>query len=39
MDAARRLGWLALYWLAGVGALGAVAMALRAVMRFAGMTT
>ena len=35
----RRLGWLALYWLAGVAAVGAVTLALRVVMRSVGMGT
>lgn len=34
---ARRLGWLALYWLAGVATMGAVAVLLRALMQQVGM--
>ena len=33
----RRLGWLVVLWAAGVAALGAVALALRLLMRAAGM--
>ena len=36
---ARRLGWLAVYWLAGVAALGAVALLLRTLMRLAGLVS
>lgn len=34
---ARRLGWLALIWLASVTALAAVALLIRMVMTFAGL--
>ena len=33
-----RIGWLLLIWLLGVGALGAVALALILVMRLVGLT-
>ena len=35
---AGRLGWLALYWLMGVGAMGLCALGLRVLMRLAGLT-
>ncbi len=35
----RRIGWLALIWAMSVGALGVVALALRAIMSLAGLTT
>ena len=35
----KRLGWLLLLWLLGVGALAVVAVALRQVMRLAGLTS
>ena len=35
----RRFGWLALIWAMSVGALGVVALLLRAVMSLAGLTT
>lgn len=35
----KRLGWLVLLWLLGVGALGAVALALKLLMRVAGLTS
>jgi hypothetical protein len=34
---ARRLGWLLLFWAAGVLALGALALCLRLLMRLAGL--
>jgi hypothetical protein len=34
---ARRLGWLVALWLAGVAALGAVALVLRMLMQAAGL--
>lgn len=34
---ARRLGWLALIWLASVTALAAVALLIRVLMTFAGL--
>jgi len=34
---ARRLGWLALIWLASVTALAAVAILIRVLMTFAGL--
>jgi len=34
----KRLAWMALLWAAGVAAVGAVALVLRAVMTLAGMT-
>jgi hypothetical protein len=34
----RRLRWLAGLWLAGVGAMGLVALAIRGVMRAVGLT-
>ena len=34
----KRFGWLLLIWLLGVGALGAVALALKLVMRLVGLT-
>jgi len=36
---AKRVGWLALLWVAGVAALGLVAVLIRVAMRVAGMTT
>ena len=33
-----RVGWLILIWAISVAALGAVALVLRAIMSFAGMT-
>ena len=33
----RRIGWMVLLWLAGVAALGVVAVALRLLMHAAGM--
>jgi hypothetical protein len=33
----RRLGWLLLLWLLGVGALGLVTLLLKLVMRLAGL--
>ena len=35
----RRVGWLLLLWLLGVGALGVVAVVLKQVMRLAGLTS
>ena len=35
----RRVGWLLLLWLIGVGALGVVAIVLKVLMRLAGLTT
>ncbi|HWK66626.1 MAG TPA: DUF2474 domain-containing protein [Rhizobiaceae bacterium] len=35
----RRIGWLILIWTASVLALGAVALAFRALMNLAGLTT
>jgi hypothetical protein len=35
---ARRVGWLALIWIASVAALGAVALLIRLGMNAAGMT-
>jgi hypothetical protein len=35
----RRIGWLALIWALSVGALGLVALLLRAIMSAAGLTT
>ena len=35
----RRLAWLVGLWLAGVAVLGAVAMALRYIMRLAGLSS
>lgn len=35
----KRIGWLVLIWALSVGALGAVALALKLVMRAAGLTT
>ena len=34
----KRVGWLLLLWLLGVGALAVVAFALKVLMRFAGFT-
>jgi Protein of unknown function (DUF2474) len=34
----KRIGWLIALWLAGVAALGAVAMLLRFFMRLSGLT-
>nr|WP_142781690.1 DUF2474 domain-containing protein [Agrobacterium sp. T29] len=34
----RRFGWLALIWIASVGALAIMAMLFRGLMRLAGMT-
>ena len=36
---AKRVGWLALLWVAGVAVLGLVAVLIRVAMRAAGMTT
>lgn len=36
---ARRFGWLALYWLAGVATVGAAATILRALMRLVGLAS
>lgn len=36
--ALRRFGWLLLIWVCSVGALGIVALGMRLVMGFAGMT-
>jgi hypothetical protein len=36
---AKRVGWLALLWLAGVVAVGAVALLIRLGMHAAGMTS
>ena len=36
---AKRLGWLALIWVASVAALGLVALLIRAAMHAAGMTS
>ena len=36
---AKRVGWLALLWVAGVAVLGLVAVLIRVAMRVAGMTT
>lgn len=36
---AKRVGWLALIWVASVAALGLVALLIRAGMHAAGMTT
>lgn len=33
----RRIGWLVLLWVAGVAALGVVALALRLIMGMAGL--
>jgi hypothetical protein len=35
----KRFGWLVLLWLAGVVVLGAVALGLKVLMSFAGLTT
>ena len=35
----KRVGWLLLLWLLGVGALGVVAVVLRQAMRLAGLTS
>lgn len=35
----KRVGWLVVLWLLGVGALGVVALALKQVMRLAGLTS
>ena len=34
----KRIGWLLLIWLLSVGALGGVALALKLLMHFAGLT-
>ena len=34
----KRIGWLLLLWLLGVGVLGGVAVVLKLVMYFAGLT-
>jgi hypothetical protein len=36
---AKRVGWLALLWLAGVATVGAVALLIRLAMAAAGMTS
>lgn len=33
----RRFGWLLAYWIAGVSALGVIALLLRSVMRWVGL--
>ena len=35
----RRLGWLALFWICGVAAMGALSVMLRLLMRLAGMAS
>ena len=35
----KRLGWLALIWMLGVGALAVVVLVLRLVMQLAGLST
>jgi hypothetical protein len=35
----QRIGWLVILWLLGVAALGATAIAIKLVMRLAGLTT
>ena len=35
----KRVGWLVLLWLLGVGTLGLVALLLKLIMRLVGLTT
>ena len=35
----RRLGWLVVFWVAGVATMAAVALALKMVMRMVGLST
>ncbi len=36
---ARRVGWLVVFWILGVAAVGAAALVLKLFMRAAGLTT